>query len=107
MKRFISNYTILGNGEERINHITTLDDDGKLISVLPFDRELGNTIYVPIPLCVTATGTLRQVKKAFLAATSREHFKTLLSQTKIKCPPVGADTVVLSLNFNTKTLINL
>ena len=107
MKRYISNYTILGNGEEVINHITTVDNDGKLISILPFDRELGNTVYVPVPLCVTATSSLRKVEKAFLAATSREHFKTLLSEAKITSPEAGTNTSVLSLNFNTKILTKL
>lgn len=107
MKRFISNYTIMSDGEEVINHITTVGDDGKLISINPFDRELGNTVYVPQPLCVAATCAIKQVEKAFLAATSRENFKSLLSQEKVMPPKTGNVAIVLSLNFNTKTLKQL
>lgn len=107
MKRYISNYTILGNGEEVINHITSVGDDGKMISIQPFDRELGNTIYVPLPLCVASNGTLTLVKEAFLNATSRVHFKTLLTKTGLMRPNTGDDTTVLALDFNTKTLKQL
>ena len=96
----------MASGDEVINHITTINDDGKLRSIEPFDRELGNTVYVPIPLCIATTRCLKQVEEAFLAATSREHFKTLLSQANIVPPQAGNDAIVLSLNFNTK-IINL
>ena len=63
MKRFISNYTILTSGKEYINHITTITDDNKLLSIEPFDRELGNTRYVPTPLCVTTSDHYNKVKE--------------------------------------------
>lgn len=107
MRRYISNYTILINGDEVINHITTVSDDGCLISILPFDRELGNTIYVPNPLCIASSDTLEQVKAAFLAATSREHFKTLLAESNIMCPKTGDKAMVLSLDFNIKAFKQL
>lgn len=102
MKRYISNYTILASGDEVINHITTINDDGTLRSIAPFDRELGNTVYVPVPLCVATPQCLKRVEEAFLASISREHFKTLLSQAHITSAQTGDDAIVLSLNFNTK-----
>ncbi len=107
MRRYISNYTLLANGEEFINHITTVGDDGKLISILPFDRELGNTIYVPMPLCVAAKETLDHVNEVFLGATSREHFKAMLAQSRIKSPCTGDESMMLALDFNRKQLKQL
>lgn len=104
MKRYISNYTLLANGEEFINHITTVGDDGKLASILPFDRELGNTIYVPTPLCVAAKDALDQVNELFLDATSREHFKAMLAKNNINSPCTGDEVMVLALDFNRKLL---
>ena len=79
MKRFISNYTILGNGNEVINHIVTTGDDGKLISILPFDREMANTCYVPQPLCVVALCNKADVEHIILECGSREQLKQHLS----------------------------
>lgn len=99
MKRFISNYTILGSGEERVNHITTVDDDGRLISILPFDRELGNTVYVPQPLCVVAACEAHRVEEAFGESASREQLKQLLVNLKVSQPQAGTPVMVLRLNF--------
>ena len=99
MKRYISNYTILGNGEEVINHITTVGDDGKLISILPFDRELGNTVYVPQPLCVAASGENELVKKTFKECASRQQLKQQLAELGTSRPKQGETVAVLQLNF--------
>lgn len=99
MKRFISNYTILADGNELVNHITTLDDDGRLISVLPFDRELGNTIYVPQPICVAATNHIHQVEKAFKESASRQQLKMQLAALNISLPRQGDSTTVMRLDF--------
>ena len=106
MKRYISNYTILGNGEEVINHITTVTDDGALISILPFDRELGNTVYVPQPLCVAASGEIELVKKAFKDCASRQQLKQQLAALKVLRPQQGDTVFVLRLDFANK-IINL
>lgn len=98
MRRYISNYTILASGEERVNHITTLDDDGKLISIEPFDRELGNTLYVPIPLCVALAGSVEQIIEVFQRSASRRQFKQLLAATHLSWPQDGVMTV-LALDF--------
>lgn len=99
MKRYISNYTILGNGEEVINHITTVGDDGKLISILPFDRELGNTVYVPQPLCVVAASELQLIENTFHECASRQQLKQRLTALKISSPQQGEAVAVLQLNF--------
>ena len=99
MKRYISNYTILGNGQEVINHITTVDDDGQLISILPFDRELGNTVYVPEPLCVTASSEVERVAKAFEDSASRQQLKQLLAALNSPRAQKGETVAVLRLNF--------
>lgn len=99
MKRYISNYTILGNGEEVINHITTVGDDGALVSIEPFDRELGNTVYVPQPLCVTAISEIEIVKKAFEECASRQQLKQRLAALKVSRPQQGEAVAVLQLNF--------
>ncbi|MBR5118246.1 MAG: hypothetical protein IK100_06330 [Muribaculaceae bacterium] len=99
MKRYISNYTILGNGEEVINHITTVGDDGKLISILPFDRELGNTVYVPQPLCVATTSDLQLVEKTFHESASRQQLKQQLASLKTSRPQKGDSVLVLQLDF--------
>ena len=99
MKRYISNYTILGNGQEVINHITTVDDDGQLISIVPFDRELGNTVYVPQPLCVTASSELELVAKAFNDSASRQHLKQRLAALNTARAKKGETVAVLQLNF--------
>ena len=106
MKRYISNYTILGNGEEFINHITTVSDDGALISIEPFDRELGNTIYVPAPLCVATTSQIELVRKAFEQCASRQQLKQRLAELKIAPPQQGDSIAVLRLDF-AHNLINL
>ncbi len=107
MKRFISNYTIFANGDEVINHITTVEDDGTLRSVDPFDRELGNTVYVPQPLCVVATSDVPLVQKAFIECASREQLKRLLSKLKLSQPQAGVTVTVLRLDFSTNTLKEL
>ncbi|MBP5688899.1 MAG: hypothetical protein J6X22_09715 [Muribaculaceae bacterium] len=99
MKRFISNYTILGDGEELVNHITTVDDNGRLISVLPFDRELGNTVYVPQPLCVAANSELHLVEEAFAESASRKQLKQRLVKLKVSQPHAGTPVMVLRLDF--------
>jgi hypothetical protein len=104
MKRYISNYTILGNGYEVINHITTVGDDAQLISILPFDRELGNTIYVPKPLCVAATSDINVVEKVFHECASRQQLRQQLSKLEISRPQAGTPVTVLRLDFSTNTL---
>ncbi|MBR5639308.1 MAG: hypothetical protein IKW83_06030 [Muribaculaceae bacterium] len=99
MKRYISNYTILGNGEEVINHITTVGDDGALISIEPFDRELGNTVYVPQPLCVAASGEIELVKKTFKECASRQQLKQRLAALNTSRPQQGNTVLVLRLDF--------
>ena len=99
MKRFISNYTITGSGEEFINHITTVDDEGRLVSILPFDRELGNTIYVPEPLCVVATEDLPLVEEAFGDSASREQLKRRLLRQNRPQPQAGLPVLVMRLDF--------
>lgn len=99
MKRFISNYTILGDGKELVNHITTVDDEGRLISVLPFDRELGNTVYVPQPLCVAAISELHHVEEAFAESASRKQLKQRLVKLKVSQPQAGTPVMVLRLDF--------
>lgn len=103
MKRYISNYTILADGNEVINHITTVGDDGRLISIQPFDRELGNTVYVPIPICVTTTNCLKQVEKSFLDSSSCTQFKEFLIKAHNAHPEADDLVTVLSLDFAHKT----
>ena len=99
MKRFISNYTITSRGEEFINHITTVDDEGRLVSIQPFDRELGNTIYVPEPLCVVATNDALLVERAFGDSASREQLKQRLIKQNTPQLQIGTPVLVLRLNF--------
>lgn len=99
MKRFISNYTITGSGEEFINHITTVDDDGRLVSILPFDRELGNTIYVPEPLCVVVSSEIHLVEEAFGDSASRKQFRQRLVNVETSQPQAGSPVMVLRLDF--------
>ncbi|MBQ6649248.1 MAG: hypothetical protein IJM66_10425 [Muribaculaceae bacterium] len=99
MKRYISNYTILASGDEVVNHITTVGDDGTLISILPFDRELGNTVYVPQPLCVAATSDIHIIEKAFHESASRQQLKQRLKQLNLPQPQAGIPATVLRLDF--------
>lgn len=107
MKRFISNYTIFPNGEEVINHITTVNDDGTLRSIEPFDRELGNTIYVPQPLCIAATGDVTMVEQAFHESPSRDYFKKKLVELDATKPLPGALVAVVKLDFANNILNQL
>ena len=107
MKRFISNYTILSSGEEVVNHIITLNDDGTLQSIEPFDRELGNTIYVPQPLCVAATGDVTTVEQVFHESPSRDYFKKKLVGLNATKPLPGALVAVVRLDFANNILNQL
>ncbi len=107
MKRFISNYTILTSGKEYINHITTITDDNKLLSIEPFDRELGNTRYVPTPLCVTTSDHYNKVKEAFHASSSRQQFKQCLEGLKKHDAQEGNIVIILNLDFSSKTITQL
>lgn len=107
MRRFISNYTILCNGDEVINHITTVDDDSKLISIEPFDRELGNTVYVPQPLCIATASSTHLVEKAFNQSSSRQQLTQRLAANNISCAQQGEPVVVLRLDFAHNTLTQL
>ena len=107
MKRYISNYTILADGNEVINHITSVDDNGRLISIQPFDRELGNTVYVPQPLCVASTAHIHLVEKAFKLCASRQQLKEQLAALNLTQPQQGDAVVVLRLDFAHNTLTQL
>ena len=55
MQRLIANYThiLTDDGPRRlINHVTTIDDDNRLVSVTPFTRELPNTRYIDRPVTI-------------------------------------------------------
>ena len=97
----------MGSGDEVVNHITTVGDDGRLISVMPFDRELGNTVYVPDPLCVAAADGIQLVKDVFEQCASRQQFKQRLAALNVPRPERGVDIVVLRLNFAQNTIIQL
>ncbi len=99
MKRFIANYTITGSGVELINHITTVDDEGRLVSILPFDRELGNTAYVPEPLCVVAASEVRLVEEAFASSPSHRQLVSRLAIHQVSQPQPSTPVVVLRLDF--------
>lgn len=99
MRRFISNYTITGSGEEFVNHIITVDDEGRLVSILPFDRELGNTVYVPEPLCVACTSDIHLVEEAFAECASREQLKRRLVSIETTPLQAGTSVNVLRLDF--------
>lgn len=99
MKRFITNYTIFPNGEEVINHITTVNDDDTLRSIEPFDRELGNTIYVPQPLCIAAASDVTMVEHVFHESPSRDYFKKKLVEFDATKPQPGASVAVVRLDF--------
>lgn len=107
MKRFISNYTILADGNEVINHITTVGDDGRLISIQPFERELGNTVYVALPLCVVATSDVARVESAFRESASRDFFKRKLVELNISRPKPGTVVAILKLDFARNIIIKL
>ena len=107
MKRFISNYTIMGCGCEVINHIITVDDEGKLTSILPFDREMANTCYVPEPLCVTVPGDKAAVERIFIECGSRNQLKLQLSNAGLACPQAGEPVTVLRLDFAHNTITEL
>ena len=97
----------MGSGDEVVNHITTVGDDGNLISVMPFDRELGNTVYVPDPVCVVAADDIQLVKEAFEECASRQQFKQRLAALNVPRPEQGDDIVVLRLNFAQNTIIQI
>ncbi len=66
--KFIANYTI-ACGREWINHITTVDGEGRLVSVVPFNGELAATRYVSgVLLLLPAGGAPRGMELASLAA---------------------------------------
>lgn len=57
MTRYISNYTIAaGSPRVLINHVTTIDDDGRLVCIKPFDAEQRATLYVDRPVAVVPAG---------------------------------------------------
>ena len=97
----------MGSGDEVVNHITTVGDDGRLISFMPFDRELGNTVYVPDPLCVVAADGIQLVKGVFEQCASRQQFKQRLATLNVPRPEQGDDIVVLRLNFAQNTIIQI
>lgn len=107
MKRFISNYTILACGQELINHITTTSDDGTLLSIETFERELGNTVYVALPLCVVATSDVARVESAFRESVSRDFFKRKLVELNISRPKPGTVVAILKLDFARNIIIKL
>lgn len=107
MKRFITNYTILPNGQELINHITTVNDDGTLLSIEAFDRELGNTIYVPVPLCVVALSDAPRVERVFHESPSRYYFKEKLVWQDATLVQPGTLVAVMKLDFARNTIIKL
>ena len=107
MPRFISNYTILANGQLLINHITTIDDDGTLISIEPFDRELGNTIYVPQPICITNCFNLHIIEETFINSASRQQLELNLATLNLSHPQPGDNVAVMRLDFARNTLTQL
>lgn len=104
MRRYVANYTILADGEELINHIITVGDEGEFISVEAFDRELANTRYVPAVLCLARATDRRRVDEVFKSATSRKHFAELLCQDGMAVPQKGEKALVLCLDFRTKII---
>ena len=97
----------MGCGCEVINHIVTVDDDGKLTSIFPFDREMANTCYVPEPLCVTKLSDKDAVRRIFSECGSREQLKQHLLKAGLTCPKPGMPVAVLRLSFAHNTLNEL
>lgn len=97
----------MGCGCEVINHIITVDDEGKLTSVLPFDREMANTCYVPEPLCVTLPGNQAAIERIFIECGSRNQLKLQLSKAALACPQAGEPVAVLRLDFAHNTITEL
>lgn len=97
----------MGSGCEVINHIITVDDEGKLTSILPFDREMANTCYVPEPLCVTVLGDKDAVERIFIECGSRNQLKLQLSKAALACPQAGEPVAVLRLDFAHNTITEL
>lgn len=52
MKRFLATYTLMPGRGLLKNHVTTLDDEGRLISCLPLIKELPHTHFVPHTLAL-------------------------------------------------------
>ncbi len=100
MRRYIANYTIISSrGVELINHIITVGDDGRLISIEAFDRELANTCYVPHPLCVASIKDVANVECVFFDSGSREQFRTRLAELNLSRVCHGTPVSVLRLDF--------
>ena len=97
----------MGSGDEVVNHITTVGDAGNLISVMPFDRELGNTVYVPDPVCVVAAGDIQLVKELFEECASRQQFKQRLATLNASHPEQGDNVAVLRLKFAQNTITEI
>ena len=112
MKRYIANYTILSSGELFINHITTINDDDTMVSILPFDREMGNTRYVNMPMCIATHEMLNTVKETFRDAANLNDFvlrlkelhKQHLENQDATITPPKEPVAILTLNFSTGTI---
>ncbi len=53
MTRFIANYTIVaGVSRVLINHVTTIDNEGRLVSCEPFETEQADVRYIDSPVVI-------------------------------------------------------
>lgn len=93
--KFIANYTI-ACGREWINHITTVDGDGRLESVEPLTGELAATRYVPgVLVLLQAGGESRGMDLARQAADR----PALCAALAVESAAVGQAVAVVERDF--------
>lgn len=89
MRRFITNYLFAPDLDAPrrwqlyINHIATLDSDGNIVAITPFDHELPNTRHYPTPIALAPVGTDHELIARIIrdAASPADALRTLNATT--------------------------
>lgn len=97
----IANRTIFANGNILINHITTLGDNGELMSAQPFDHELPNTRYCSGTIAILPKRHAETARKLMGITRSPAEFAKKLKQAIATEKSLPAEPhIALQLNFS-------
>lgn len=105
LRRYMANY-VVHNGKVMVNAVVTVDDEGYVVSVTPFDRETAATSFVDGVMAVVSAEMNQQIEQ-FLCINKLDSRQTLDYLKQITAssatdgqPTEGGKKTILVVNSN-------
>lgn len=89
------------------NHVLTVDDSGRLVTITPIVHELAYTIYVPHPIAVIAASDENRFRQLFMGSNDIHQLYTKIDKESLMAIKQEDKICIFELLFNDSFLKQL